>query len=208
MMQLQPKSASKGSLYLQITMAMLRTGVLGYGGGPSVIPLIQHEAVQRYKWMDEEEFGDVLALAKALPGPIATKMAGYLGYRLCGYLGATAAIIAHILPSAVAMITLMSIVHILSHSVIIQGMIQGVAPVIAVMIGLIAYDFTKRVFSGLGRVFAILTLVLCFVFMQVLSIHPAILIVVFLLYGSVHYKWSDALRKRHMKPDSNEQQEP
>ncbi|WP_195576310.1 chromate transporter [Paenibacillus sp. 1001270B_150601_E10] len=207
MEEIQPRAASKAQRYWQLIAAMVRTGVLGYGGGPSVIPLIQHEAVNRYQWIDEEEFGDVLALAKALPGPIATKMAGQLGYRLLGYPGAAVAIIAHILPSSVAMITLMSIVQVLSHSRIIQGMIQGVAPVIAVMIGMIAYDFTERVFSGLGKWFAIFTLVLCFVLMQIFSLHPAILIVVFLLYGSVHYSWMDKLRKHRGKEPSEEHQE-
>ena len=70
--------------HFDIAMAMLRTGVLGYGGGPSVIPLFRHEAVFRYKWIDDEEFGDILAFANALPGPIATKMAAQLGYRQKG----------------------------------------------------------------------------------------------------------------------------
>ncbi|KAF9113979.1 hypothetical protein BGX30_006751 [Mortierella sp. GBA39] len=67
---------------------MFRTGILGYGGGPSTVPLIRHEAVSRYRWMADEEFGEVLAIANTLPGPIATKLAAYLGYRLKGTLGA------------------------------------------------------------------------------------------------------------------------
>lgn len=72
----------KAKPYLDLSWAMLKTGILGYGGGPSVIPLIRHEAVTRYKWMSDEEFGEILAFANALPGPIATKIAAYLGYRL------------------------------------------------------------------------------------------------------------------------------
>src|SRR5688572_10358760 len=109
--------------YFQLAWAMGKTGILGYGGGPSVIPLIRYEAVTRYRWMDDDEFGEILAIANALPGPIATKMAAYLGYRKKGVLGSIVAVITHILPSAIAMICLLSFVEYLSNSPVIQGMI-------------------------------------------------------------------------------------
>ena len=59
-----------GNSYKELTIAMLRTGILGFGGGPSVIPLIRYEAVSRYHWMRDEEFGEILAIANALPGPL------------------------------------------------------------------------------------------------------------------------------------------
>jgi chromate transporter len=63
---------------IQLFFAFFRVGMLGYGGGPSSIPLVHKEVVEKYKWMNDDEFADVLALGNALPGPIATKMAGYI----------------------------------------------------------------------------------------------------------------------------------
>ncbi|MEC0271458.1 chromate transporter, partial [Paenibacillus anseongense] len=83
-----------GNAYVQIGMAMLRTGILGYGGGPSIVPLVRYEAVTRFQWMKDEEFMEVLAIANTLPGPIATKLAGYLGYRLKGTAGAAVGVLA------------------------------------------------------------------------------------------------------------------
>ncbi|MCF6476974.1 chromate transporter, partial [Nonomuraea sp. MG754425] len=109
---------------------MCRTGILGYGGGPSVIPLIRHDAVTRYNWLSDDEFGETLAIANALPGPIATKMAAYLGYKLKGVRGAFLSVLAHILPSCIAMIALLSAVNYLSGSRTVAGMIASVSPVI------------------------------------------------------------------------------
>jgi chromate transporter len=54
--------------------------MLGYGDGPSIIPLYQNQVVNRYGWMETSEFGSALAFGNALPGPIATKLAaGWLG---------------------------------------------------------------------------------------------------------------------------------
>lgn len=174
--------------YVQIAVAMCRTGILGYGGGPSVIPLIRHDAVTRYGWLTDDEFGETLAIANALPGPIATKMAAYLGYKLKGVRGALLSVLAHILPSCIAMIALLSAVNYLSGSKVVAGMIAAVSPVIAVMLGMMAYEFAQKAFKGLGKLIGAAFLVLALVLLEVLHLHPAIVIVLYLSYGTVHYR--------------------
>jgi len=173
--------------YGQLCWAMLKTGIIGFGGGPSVIPLIRHEAVQQYRWLSDEEFGEIFVLANTLPGPIATKMAGYLGYQLKGTLGAIVAVVAHILPSSVAMVLLMSMVSLFSSSPIVQGMISAVVPVVAVMLGMMAYEFAQKAFKGLGIVVGIVSFAIALSLLTWLDLHPAIVIVLFMLYGSFHY---------------------
>ncbi|CAH1224795.1 hypothetical protein PAECIP111893_05178 [Paenibacillus plantiphilus] len=180
--------SKEGSIYGQIVWAMVKTGILGYGGGPSVIPLIRYEAVTRYRWLEDEEFGDTLAIANALPGPIATKIAAYLGYRLKGTLGACVAVIAHILPSAIAMISLLSVVTLLSSSSVMQGIIAAVVPVVAVMLGMMAYEFGERAVKGLGKGLGIVFFAVSFLLLQTFHVHPAIVVVIFLAYGAIHMK--------------------
>ncbi|MBW7477282.1 chromate transporter [Paenibacillus oenotherae] len=180
-------SNEQGS-YGQIVWAMAKTGILGYGGGPSVIPLIRYEAVTRYRWLGDEEFGETLAIANALPGPIATKIAAYLGYRQKGVAGACAAVLAHILPSAIAMISLLSVVTLLSSSSVMQGMIAAVVPVVAVMLGMMAYEFGERAVKGLGKALGIVFFAVSFLLLQTFQVHPAIVVVIFLAYGAIHMK--------------------
>ncbi|MEK5060824.1 chromate transporter [Paenibacillus shunpengii] len=172
--------------YKELAIGMARTGVLGYGGGPSVIPLIRYEAVTRYKWMEDEEFGETLALANALPGPIATKMAAYLGYKKKGVLGAIISVLAHILPSSIAIVALLGVMYTLKDSKYIAGMIAAVRPVIVVMLGIMAYEFATKAWKGLGKGFAILFGVLAFVLLQLLQVHPGIVVILFLGYGMLH----------------------
>lgn len=182
--------------YMELTFGMFRTGILGYGGGPSVIPLIRHEAVVRYGWLSDDEFGEVLALANALPGPIATKMAAYLGYREKGVLGAVVAVLAHILPTCIAMIALLSAVTFLSSSKVVAGMIAGVTPVIAVMLGTMAYEFGEKAVKGLGIYAGIGFFVLSFLLLESIQIHPALVIMLFLAYGTVHFRTVAKLKKQ------------
>jgi len=135
-------------------LGFFRIGVLGYGGGPTMIPLVHAEAVQKYGWMTDEEFADVLALGNALPGPIATKMAGYIGYKAGGAAGAAVAIAAMVLPVLAAMILFLGLIYQLKDSGVVGGMTHGVQPVIGVMMAVMAYElFLKcgRAGSKAGR---------------------------------------------------------
>src|SRR4051794_1075858 len=94
-------------IYWQIFLAFFIPGILGYGGGPASIPLIENEVVDRYGWLTVNEFSEALALGNALPGPIATKMAGYIGFQQGGILGAVIGVFATVGPSLILMIALL-----------------------------------------------------------------------------------------------------
>lgn len=127
--------------------------MLGYGGGPSIIPLYEHQVVARYQWLDTEDFGRALAFGNALPGPIATKLAAYIGYKVGGWAGAAVALAAVVLPTALIMIALSGIMLKLQNNPVVKGMIRGIQPVIFVMLAMLAYDFVKyAVQPGVGAV--------------------------------------------------------
>lgn len=187
--------------YAELAWAMGKTGILGFGGGPSVIPLIRYEAVTKYRWMNDEEFGETLAVANALPGPIATKMAAYLGYREKGVPGAIVSVLAHIVPTAAAMVALLSFVNFLSHSPAVQGMIAAVLPVISVMLGVMAYEFAKKAYEGLGRWMVVVFCAVSFALLQLVPVHPAAVIVLFLGYGAFHYRIVRRLGAKNKKAE-------
>ena len=185
-----------GNDYKELIVGMMRTGILGFGGGPSVIPLIRYEAVSRYHWLDDEEFGDTLAIANTLPGPIATKMAAYLGYQVKGWMGAIVSVMAHVLPTCLAMVLLVAFINQLSGSVILYNMIGAVMPVVAVMLGQMAYEFGEKAVKGLGWVLGIVFFIVSFLLLQTVSIHPGIVIAIFLFYGAFHFKVKRQLTKK------------
>ncbi|URM33490.1 chromate transporter [Cytobacillus firmus] len=166
---------------LDIFMAFFRVGILGYGGGPSSIPLVHKEVVDKYKWMDTDEFGDVLALGNALPGPIATKMAGYIGYRVGGFLGMVTALAATMVPTIVLMIILLTALNTFKDQPWVAGMTKAVVPVVAVMLAKLTWDFVKKSSkSSLGWGWTLLFVGVSLVLLEFVNIHPAIIIFVLL----------------------------
>lgn len=168
--------------HTDIFLAFFRVGILGYGGGPSSIPLVHKEVVEKYKWMDSDEFGDVLALGNALPGPIATKMAGYIGYRVAGVLGMLNAIAATIVPTIILMVLLLTVLNSYKDQPWVQGMSAAVVPVVAVMLATLTWDFVKKsVKSNLGWAWTLVFIAGSLVVLEVLNVHPAIIIIGLLL---------------------------
>jgi chromate transporter len=169
---------------LEIFLAFFFPNILGYGGGPPIIPLLQAEVVDHYKWQTLSEFGEVFALANALPSPIATKLGGYIGYQVAGIPGAIVALIATIAPTAVAMIALYKFLHIFKTSVQVKAMTQIVRPIVAVLLGILAYQFFDNAYVSAGIWQTAGLAAASFIALEKYKLHPAIVIGVSLLYGA------------------------
>lgn len=157
--------------------------MLGYGGGLSAIPLMHKEVVGKYKWMNEDEFADILSLANTLPGPINTKMSGYIGWRLKGFWGMVNCIMATVLPTAILIIILLTTLNAYKDKPWVHGMSKGVLPIAGVMIGVLAWDFIKKSQFLMGWKPTIVLVVASVLIIEVLGIHPAIVIVLLIGYA-------------------------
>lgn len=159
-----------------IFMAFFRVGILGYGGGPSSIPLIKKEVVDRYKWMTDDEFSDVLAIGNALPGPIATKLAGYIGNKVSGIWGLLVALIATVIPTVLIMIFCLGIISTYREKSWVRGMTEAVIPVVAVMLATMTWDFINKSQKSLGWMKAIIIIAVSILALVVIEIPTAIYI--------------------------------
>lgn len=170
-------------IYIKLFWAFFVPGILGYGGGPSSIPLVEAEVVDRYHWLTVNEFSEVLAIGNSLPGPIATKMAGYIGYDVAGVPGAIVAVFSTVAPSLLLMITLLSLLMKFKNSPRVKRMTIVVRPVIAVLLGIMTYDLFFSAYESIGWLQTMGIGVISFFLMEKMKVHPAYVIAGALLYG-------------------------
>ncbi|MGP9795985.1 chromate transporter [Halomonas sp. 86] len=161
--------------------AFFRVGIFGFGGGPSMIPLVHAEVVTRHQWLTDEEFADVLAIGNTLPGPIATKMPGYIGYRVGGISGCIASVLAVCFPMIVAMVVMLGVFSRYRDVAWIRGMGQAVVPVVMVMMGQLAWDFFDKSQKALGWLVSSLMAITAGLLIYWLGIHPGFIIGAILL---------------------------
>jgi chromate transporter len=173
----------------ELLIGFLRASNLGFGGGPAVIPLIQAE-VDRYGWMTDAQFSDAIAAANALPGPIATKMAAYIGYTLASWSGAFVAITATVLPTILVLIILGSLLKKYAHSPKLQAALKGVRPIITALLLIVAYEMglTAIVIARPSDLLTIAIAVAAAFCIRFFKLHPVLLIVGSMLVGLVVFR--------------------
>lgn len=177
-------------VYWELFLAFARANLLGYGGGPSVIPLIKAEVVETYGWFTDAEFADVLAIGNTLPGPIATKMSAFIGYKvgggsLTGVLGALSALIGTVLPTALLMIVLAALLFRYKDATLVKGMIRGAKPVVWVLFVLLVIEFLPFVRPDKAGLIPFAIAATALVASIYFKVHQAILIGAGILVGGI-----------------------
>lgn len=170
-------------IYVDIFLAFFIPGIIGYGGGPASIPLIENQVVSTYGWMTTAEFSDTLALGNALPGPIATKLAGYIGYEQGGILGACIALFATVGPSLILMLALLSLLYRYRDSARVKRLSSFVLPAIVILMANLTFDFFATSIGGISWIPTIVIAVVSYFALEKFKVHPALVIVVGLLVG-------------------------
>ena len=85
--------------YLELFLSFFKTGLFTFGGGYAMISLLEAEFVERKKWIEHDEFMDVVVIAESTPGPIAINSATYIGYKVAGFFGSLLSTLGVCLPS-------------------------------------------------------------------------------------------------------------
>jgi len=171
-------------VYLDLFWAFFLANLLGYGGGPPSIPLIQNEVVNHYHWLTVKEFGQILAIGNALPSPINTKLAGYIGYQVGGIPGAVVAFLATVAPTAVAMIVLHKSISLFRNAPQVKAMTQSIRPIVAILLGVLAYEFFASAVIDIGWVHTLVLGIAAYVLLERKKMSPAIVIVISMGYGA------------------------
>ncbi|WP_438455259.1 chromate transporter [Vreelandella venusta] len=172
-------------IYAELFLAFFIPNIIGYGGGPAIIPLIETEVVGRYAWLSGQEFAEILALGNALPSPIATKMAGYVGYEVAGISGAVVSVFATVVPSLMLMLAALGLLYRYRNSPRVKRMSQWVRPVIAMMMAWLVASFFIEGVNGAGLVHTLLIGSTAAIALLRFKTHPAFVVLGALLYGAV-----------------------
>jgi chromate transporter len=125
----------------EIATFFSKIGALTFGGGLTIIALIQEQAVDQYHWLTHQEFIDGLALGQFTPGPMII-VAAYVGYKVAGLGGAALAATAIFLPSFVITLPILPIYERVRKLVWTTAAMKGIGPavmgILAVKLGQMA----------------------------------------------------------------------
>jgi len=130
----------------QIFILFTRVAMFSWGGGPASLALMQRETTSA-GWVTVDEFADAVAVGNALPGPIAAKVAVFVGYKLAGIPGAIAAATGTVIPTTLLMLLIIVAFYNIKDSKTVQAMLRAVRPAIVGLLLWTAYDMAYTVWG-------------------------------------------------------------
>ncbi len=125
-------------IYLELFLSYLKIGFFGFGGGYSMLSLIQHEVVVNHGWISSATLSDIIAISQMTPGPIAINSATYIGYTVAGFWGSVIATTAVCLPSLTIMVVITQFFLRLKDSKYMECFMTAMRPSVIAMIAVAA----------------------------------------------------------------------
>ncbi len=111
-----------------------KMGVMTFGGGYAMLPLLQREVVDAKGWASEEELMDYFAIGQCTPGIIAVNTATFVGQKQAGISGGIVATLGLVFPSLVIISALAGVIEAFSHLMWVQNAFGGVRICVCVLI--------------------------------------------------------------------------
>ena len=119
---------------LDLFLTFSKIGAFTFGGGYAMISLLDHECVEKKKWLTSDELMDITVIAESTPGPIAINCATYTGYRVSGMKGAISATIGILLPSFLLLFAISNFFESILTVNIISNAFRGIRIAVAILI--------------------------------------------------------------------------
>ena len=120
-----------------------KIGAFTLGGGYAMIPMIESEVVDKHKWIDREEFLDLIAVAQSCPGVFAINISTFVGYKLRKTVGALFAAFGTALPSFLIILLIAMCFHRFIDVPWIAAMFRGIRPAVVALIAVPTFNMAK-----------------------------------------------------------------
>jgi chromate transporter len=120
--------------FLELFAAFAKVGVMTFGGGYAMIPMLEREIVDNKGWATSDELMDYYAVGQCTPGVIAVNTATFIGYKLYGNWGGIVATLGVVFPSLVIITIIAGILEQFADLPLVQNAFAGVRVCVCVLV--------------------------------------------------------------------------
>ena len=118
----------------ELFVSFAKVGVMTFGGGYAMLPMLQREIVENKGWATEEELADYFAIGQCTPGVIAVNTATFIGRKENGALGGAAATLGVVFPSLVIIASLAGVLQLVADLPVVKSAFAGIRVCVCVLI--------------------------------------------------------------------------
>ena len=171
------------NIYWQGFRTFFKIGMFTLGGGYAMIPIIEAEVVDRYKWLTKEEFLDIIAVAQSCPGVFAINVSVFVGYKLRKVKGAVATALGTALPSLIIILLIAIFFHRFQDSPVVAAVFRGIRPAVVALIAVPTFNLAKSAHITLATCWIPVTGALA---IWLMGVSPILVILIAALGGYVY----------------------
>lgn len=176
------------NLYLTLFSSFFKIGAFTFGGGWAMIPIIEKEVVDKYKWLSKEEFLDALAVSQSLPGILAVNISILVGNKLRGVRGSIAATLGTVAPSFILILLIAIFFSRITDNPVIERIFKGIRPAVVALIIAPVLSTAKSARITWRNVWIPISGALL---IWMLGVSPIVLILAGAIGGVVYYKYME-----------------
>lgn len=131
------------NIYLDLVLTFMRIGLFTFGGGYSMLPLLQREIVEKRGWATEDQLLDYYAVGQSIPGLIGVNTASFIGYKKKGIPGAIVSSLALVTPSVIVILIIAAIFDLLLGFDLISNAFSGIRIAVCALVSYTVYKLAK-----------------------------------------------------------------
>ena len=138
-------------MLLNLYWSFFKIGGLTFGGGLTMLPMLEHELVQNKKWVTEEELLDCYAIGQCTPGIIAVNTATFVGYKKGKVLGGIFSTLGMVTPSLVIITVAAMFLQLIMGNEIFQHAMMGIRSVVCALMVNTVLNLIKKKYCKLSQ---------------------------------------------------------
>ena len=166
--------------YAELFLTFAKIGVMTFGGGMAMLPMLQREIIETKHWTTEDELADYYAIGQCTPGIIAVNTATFIGNKHAGKIGGIIATMGVVFPSLIIITFLANIIERYAETPIVKSAFSGIQVAVCVLIFNSVMKLAKK---------SVIDKMTAFIFAAVLlgsyfiSVSPVIFIIIAAIIG-------------------------
>ena len=162
-------------IYLELLVSFFKVGIMTFGGGYAMLPILQREIVENKGWATEEELMDYFAIGQCTPGIIAVNTGTFIGKKVAGLMGGIVATIAVVLPSLMIISLLAGVIEAFSHLVWVQNAFGGIRVCVCILILNAVVKLFKKAVLDIPTFLIFLAVTIC---SSIFSLSPVVYVLI------------------------------
>lgn len=122
------------NLLFELFLSFAKIGVLTFGGGLAMLPMLKFELVSKREWVTEDEILDYYAVGQCTPGIIAVNVATFIGYKKAGIIGGIISTVGIVTPSVIIITLIATVLKNFMDNVYVVSALTGIRGVVCALL--------------------------------------------------------------------------